>query len=284
MKHYGFNVFFKRITVIFLSVLLIFFSFAACEKGSEDPSLSLTCYDEGKGDAFLLQYDGFNMMIDCGYKDNADTILNDLYDKNVKKLDLLIISHFDKDHVGGASKIVKNFKVNRIITSPVTNDDKRTVKFLEAMTEKGLKNEVPSADILIEEKGLAVKVCPPLNFPYEDDNDNNSSLLVTVNCGCGDLTFTGDAEDMRIDEILERDDLKCDVLKIPHHGTEDHRLKELIDKAAPKTAIITSSIDEPSDDEVLKILEDKGVTVYDTKDTGSFTLKFEKDGIKAVPF
>ena len=268
-------------------VMLIFFILillSACKKSPADPEFSLTVYDAGKGDAFLFHSEGFNMMVDCGYKDSGDFILKDLYNKNISKLDLLIISHFDKDHVGGAAKIVKNMRIDRIITSPVTNDDKRTVKFLEALSEKGLKNEVPSADISIEEKGFKVEVCPPLNSPYDEDNDNNSSLLVKVGFEYGTLLFTGDAEDLRIDEILSKNDLKCDVLKIPHHGTEDFKIGELIDAAAPSIALITSSEEESADEKVLNILNEKGVTVYDTKDKGSFILEFTAEGIRAVPY
>ena len=246
--------------------------------GDKSP-LVLTVYDAGKGDAFLISGQGFNMMMDCGYKDCADEILIDLARKGIKRLDLIVISHFDKDHVGGASKILKNIPVSRVITTRQTNEDKRTLKFFEALSIAGLKNEVPDADIVIDKGDCHVLISPPEKNDYPDSEDNNSSLLVKVYSSCGALLFTGDAEKYRVDEMLARDDLKCDLLKIPHHGTESWRLEELLRKADPKVAVITSSREEPADEEVLSALKSAGVQYYNTVDTGSFELSFDEKGI-----
>ena len=276
----------KRSAFIFLSALLSF-AFCGCQKVPEETLLSdevpftLTVYDAGKGDAFLISSPEFNMMLDCGYKDDADEIIADMMNRNISSLDLLIISHFDKDHVGGASKIVKNFNIRRIITSPVTNDDKRTLKFLEALSEKGLKNEIPSSDIEIDEPGFRIRINSPARSDYPDSDDNNSSLLVKVESSCGSVLFTGDAESVRLEEMLSKDWLDSDVLKFPHHGKEAYKTEELLKKTSPLITILTSSDEEPADDRVTNILDMNGAKYYDTKDTGQFDIIFDKDGIRA---
>ncbi len=270
------------------ALLLFIFCFLLCSCGTgsieDNPSdaespFRLTVYDAGKGDAFLLSGAGFNMMMDCGYKDGADLILYDMLKKNIDHLDLMIISHFDKDHVGGASKILKNIPVKRVITTRKTNDDKRTEKFFEALSKTGLKNEVPDAEIIIDEGNFHILVDPPKRDSYPDSEDNNSSLLVKISAPYGTLLFTGDAEKDRVEEILLRDDLKCDFLKIPHHGTESWRLDDLLKKADPKIAVITSSKEEPADEEVTSLLREKGIEYYDTADSGQFTIVFDEKGI-----
>ncbi len=240
---------------------------------------TLTVYDAGKGDAFLLSGRGLSLLMDCGYKDCADEILFDMAGRGIDHLDLMIISHFDKDHVGGASKILKKFPVSRVITTRRTNDDKRTEKFFETLLLTGLKNEVPEADINIDMGDFHILISPPLKKFYPDSEDNNSSLLVRVSSSYGTVLFTGDAEKDRVEEILLRDDLKCDLLKIPHHGTESWKLPELLRKTSPDYAVITSSPEEPADEEVLSLLSDRGITCYNTADTGQFELVFDEKGI-----
>ncbi len=249
--------------------------------GSSQP-FSVTCFDAGKGDAFLVSSKEHDILIDCGYKKDADEILEELNDLPSGKLDLLIISHFDKDHVGGASKIIKNYPVERIITSPQTNSDKRTEKFFEAMESKGLKNEVPQSDINIDKGDLKIMINPPEKTDYPDSDDNNSSLIVKISSSCGSMLFTGDAEDYRLSEVIDRSDLDCDVLKIPAHGREFDSIEKLIDATTPEYAVITSSDEEPSSESVRSALTENSVEFFDTRDDGSYKLVFDKDGISKV--
>lgn len=280
------DLFTKRSAFIILSALLSL-NFCGCTKKPEENTVSgavpftLTVYDAGKGDAFLISSPGFNMLLDCGYKDDADEIITDMICRNVSTLDLLIISHYDKDHVGGASKILKNFNIRRVITSPVTNNDKRTVKFLEALSDRGLNYEVPSSDMEIDEKGFRIRINPPSRSDYPDSDDNNSSLLVKVENSYGSILFTGDAESIRLEEMLSKDYIDSDVLKFPHHGKEAYKTEELIKKTSPLLTILTSSDEEPAEREVTDILDRNGVKYYDTKDTGQFDIIFDKDGIRA---
>ncbi len=252
--------------------------------GSETESgdFCVSCFDVGKGDAFLITSKDFDLLIDCGYKDNADDILNGLREKADGDLDLLIISHFDKDHVGGASKIIKNYPVLRVITTYKTNSGKRTEKFFEALSKKGLVNEVPSSDINIDAGDMDILIIPPEKDDYPDSDDNNSSLIVKVESPKGSMLFTGDAEDFRLSEVLDREDLNCDVLKLPAHGRDFESVDELIDATTPEMAVITSSSEEPASENILSELKDNNIEFYDTKDNGSFEIVFDKEGIREI--
>ena len=182
--------------------------------------------------------------------------------------------------MGGAAKIVKNIRINRIIITYRTNDDKRTVKFFDAMEKRRLSSEVPSSDIEIGNESLSVLVSPPGKASYPDDEDNNSSLTVMVRCEGGSMFFAGDAVKYRMDEILSRNDLDADVLKVPHHGTKLHRFDELLDKTSPVMAVITSSDEEPADPECSELLDLKGVKHFDTRDWGTFDIIFDEEGIR----
>ena len=98
---------------------------------------------------------------------------------------------------------------------------------------------------------------------------------------CGSVLFTGDAESVRLEEMLSKDWLDSDVLKFPHHGKEAYKTEELLKKTSPLITILTSSDEEPADDRVTNILDMNGAKYYDTKDTGQFDIIFDKDGIRA---
>ena len=252
---------------------------SGCGDSGNKNSFSITCFDAEKGDAFFIKGRDFAALIDTGYKKDADEIIAFLSKKKVNRLDLLIISHFDKDHVGGASKILKHIPVSRVITTNRTNSDKRTEKFFETADALGLDIEVPSSDISIYGGGLGFLIIPPGKKDYPDSDDNNSSLIVKVSGESGSMLFTGDAEDYRLSEILDRSDMKCDVLKMPAHGRDFRSFDSLMEITDPKIAVITSSKEEPPSDKVISALKERGIDILDPGDPGSITLFFNESGI-----
>lgn len=100
----------KRVTFLFLSVLTMSVCFfLACGGAAAEAIFRITVIDVGKGDCILVQTgdaaDPVTVMIDTGYKKTAEDVLEYLSGHGIAKLDALIVSHFHKDHVGGAAKI-----------------------------------------------------------------------------------------------------------------------------------------------------------------------------------
>ncbi len=279
----------RKILTLFLALSLVFV-FTSCrtlapsynaaneETAITDTILTVKCFNVGKGDAFLLTTNNSAVMIDTGYKDNGEDLVKAIENSGHDHLDLLVISHFDKDHVGGAAKIIKNIPVDRIISTRVTNDNKRTVKFLEALKEAGKDNEVLSASTEISLDNVSYLISPPEKASYTEKEDNNSSLLVKVTLGSSSILFTGDAEDERLSEIIAADDLKSTILKLPHHGRFYELLPSLIDKVTPRYAIITASNEEPEDEETTSILNSSGVTAYNTRN-GDITITMNEESV-----
>ncbi len=245
-----------------------------------DTILTINCFDVGKGDAFLLTTKNSAVMIDTGYKENGEALAEAVKASGHDHLDMLIISHFDKDHVGGASKVVKNIPIDRILTTRVTNDSKRTSKFLEKLEEQKKTHEVVSADTEVILDNVTYTISAPEKSYYDESEDNNSSLLVKATLGDTSMLFTGDAEDERLSEIIQRTDLSSTVLKLPHHGSYFLLLPDLIEKVNPRYAVITSSFDKPEDDVTNTLLESKGITPYYTKNGDiTITLTGEEIGV-----
>ena len=112
---------------------------------------------------------------------------------------------------------------------------------------------------------MLFSVDPPARSNYNEDDSNNSSLIVTVYNGDDVLLFMGDAQTERLEEYLEADPVDCDFLKIPHHGGEDVLMDDLIAAVTPEYAVITSSDDEREADSTADSLNDAGTETFLTR-------------------
>ena len=236
---------------------------AASEPQEEDgPKLTAYFFSAGKADAILLTTENAAVMIDCGGNGFGQTILAYLMVLRIDRIDYLIITHFDKDHIGGSAKIINNFPVDTVLQSTWPKDSSEYEKYLKALDKQDLE-AVPVREIIsFTLDGVVFTVDPPDREFYEKDNSNNSSLIVTAACGEKTLLFLGDAETERLIEYLNDAPVDCDLLKIPHHGREEVMMRELIAAVKPEYAVICCSDEEPDIDDTLRTLSDCGTDVF----------------------
>ena len=102
--------------ILFLMLVLVF------TRINKNENINIYVFDSGKADAIIISKNNKYMMIDTGEESNVDSILSYFEKNNIKKLDYLIITHFDKDHVGGASKIIDNIEIGRVLSSNVPKE------------------------------------------------------------------------------------------------------------------------------------------------------------------
>ena len=228
--------------------------------------LTVVCFQAGKADAFLLITPNSTVLIDCGEKGFGRTILAELEARGIEQLDCMIITHFDQDHVGGAARIINNFPVSRILQSNSPKDSEEYEKYVKAVKSAGIEPETVRENLSFVLDGVSYTVNPPRKSNYNRDDSNNSSLIISVENGQNRLLFTGDAEDERLEEFLASGDCgTCDFLKMPHHGRWHEPLLLLVEATSPRYALITSSDEEPEDEETLELLETSGVETLLTR-------------------
>ena len=270
-----------------VSILLFAALGAVCLAGcaavspEEPESAALTVYgfSAGAADAFLLTAEDTAVLIDCGEKGFGKEIAAYLDGRGIERLDALIITHFDKDHVGGAAKVLSSVPVGRVLQSNHPKDSKEYDNYIEALDEAGLVAETVRETLRFTLGGVEYEIDPPAGG-YTEDGSNNSSLIVSVSNGADRLLFMGDAESQRIAEFLGKGSAACDFLKVPHHGRFDDRSAALVDAARPKLAVVTSSDDEPEDAEVVALLERAGAEVFLTR-TGAVLAESGGHGVTA---
>ena len=221
--------------------------------------LTVHFLDIGQGDCTLLTQDGHAMLIDAGYEKSSDELLALLEKQGVSHLEALVLTHFDKDHVGGADHVLEELEVDRLLTPDYQEDSKQYEQFAEAAREAGLVLETFTDPLTFQLGGSDVSVYPPLRSSYEDDNDY--SLAVMVQHGIDSFLFPGDAEQTRLDELMAQTSVNCTFLKVPHHGRVEANSGVFFRAASPQYAVITCDSEGP-DSEVMSALNAVGAQVY----------------------
>ena len=246
----------------------------------EAPALRVTFFQAGSADAILVQTEGKALLIDTGLHKNEDALVTRLRQMGVTRLDALIITHFDKDHVGGAAAVLSSFPVDAVYEPAYYKESGRMSEYRLALARCGL---TPQALTENTEFSLGAAHCAldvaNQSF-YGEDEENDFSLVLRLTFGDTRFLFTGDAEAPRIAELLEEGDLAADVLKVPHHGREHSNNLAFFQAVSPAYAVITSGGDEPESALTVRQLEQVGAQVLLTRQ-GEITLV--SDGTTVSP-
>lgn len=272
----------KRITHTFIALFLLLSTFflSSCSSlqtkditlASSLPSFRVVCLNAGKADAMLLLSDNATVVLDTGEHGEGKEIVKTLENLGVQKIDYLILTHFDKDHAGGAAKVIKEMDISHILQTYPVKDNDAYHDYLKAVADASITPEIVSSDYDFVLDSITYHVMPPDCTAYAESESNNSSLVMQVTHGDNTFLFTGDAENARLQELLNDTsvNLHSTFLKVPYHGHYQTMLPDFLNKVVPSYAVITSSDDEPEDDETIALLDSIGCHTYLTR-KGSIT-------------
>lgn len=246
--------------------------------------LSVTCPRlQNAADAFLLNDKGRAVLIDTGESIDSKTILKMLADNDISCLEAMILTHFDKDHIGGAAEILQNVRVKKCYMPQGSKDSEEYEALLTALDHSTVEDIVVTDTFTFNKSDVNYTLYPPLAASYQADQDNNNSLIVKVTYHGRKLLFTGDAEAERMQEYLnsQYDGTGFEFVKVPHHGRDKNVMDQLLAVCNPSYAVITSSAEEPEDQDLVIGLKNRNTKVLLTR-AGKICLKFNENGISAV--
>jgi len=258
---------------------------------TEDTGLTVVFLDVGQADCIFLRCGGETMLIDGGNVDDSSLLVSFLTRQGVEKLDYVICTHAHEDHCGGLPAALANFPVGAVY-APVTERDVKFFKDFAKYTElQGLEIAVPAPGDSFSLGTAAVTVLGPVADYGEDLN--NGSLVLHVDYGETSFLFTGDMEYEAEQDLLSSGaDLRADVLKLGHHGSDSSTSYTFLREVAPAYAVASVGADNPyghPSEAVLSRLRDAEVTLYRTDLQGTVTchsdgetLTFETETYAAV--
>lgn len=238
---------------------------AALSEPAVAGTLEVYGFQAGKADAFLIMTAGGVVLIDAGEKGFGKEILEYLEERGISAIDYLIITHFDKDHVGGAAKVINGMPVRHVLQSDCPKESDPYDKYLKAMRKADIEPVTVRKALSFTLDGVRYVVDPPRLERYEKHDSNNSSLIVSVYHGGNALLFTGDAQTERLTEFLDAGCGRYDFLKVPHHGEKEPLMEALAERTAPAYAVITSSEDKMEAASTVEALEAVGAEVLLTR-------------------
>lgn len=256
------------IIVILIIVILLFMSIKLLtNKMLEKDKVNFYFFALEEADSSIISYKENIIMIDTGEKKDQGKIEKEFKRRKIKKIDYLILTHPDKDHIGNAKYLIENYEVGQIFQTDYNKNSDLQEELNKIIEEKDIENLVIKEEKVLQIEDLEIKIYPPIN-KYEDSNNN--SLITLINFKGRKALYTGDIKEERIQDIIESLP-EVDLLKYPAHGRKSELSKEFIEKVKPKMAVITGN--EP-DEEIIKKLEEIDCKIRLTKNR-SVEVSFE---------
>lgn len=256
----------------------------SAETSFDNPDFEVHIIDVGQGDATLIKLDdGKNMLVDCGPKSAKESLVTYLSSQNVSTIDYFLLTHADADHVGGGVAVFENFEIKNFYrpmmlasceSEPAEYPTHNTQIYSQVIAayknETGASMFYNSDAISITGENYTINLLYP-DAVYSENND--SSAVIKADLGGKKFLLMGDAEIKVENKLVEEygSSLKCDVIKIGHHGAKTSTGEKLLSVAKPTYAAISvgkNSFGHPTQ-EALTNLKNNNVQYFTTQECGS---------------
>jgi len=236
--------------------------------------LTVRFIDVGQGMAALIECGGHYMAIDGGGRESSSKFVAVLKAQGVEKLDYVVVSHYDEDHLAGLIGALHVFPTDRVLAPDYRPDTAIFRSYEKMRTEEGVPAEVPSPGSVYSLGTAAFQIVSPSSGTADLENDR--SLMVLLTNGTHRFLFPGDAEAAGEAAALATGfSLRADVLSAPHHGSNTSSTEAFLDAVSPKLAIVSAGADNPyhhPHPSILARYRDRGIEVYRTDESGTITV------------
>ena len=235
-------------------------------------NVTIKFIDVGQGEAILIALPEKTMLIDAGPTGSAPKIAQVLQELGRNKIDYLVATHPDEDHIGGMADVISNTQIGTIYAPNKTNNTATYRKFLTAIQNNNLQITLAEAGTIIDQTdSYKLEILWPkkdANFP----ETNDYSIIIKLTVGNKTFLFTGDAP---TNAILNSNPGHIDVLKLSHHGSRTGTTEVLIHKLSPTYAVLSYAVDNSYGhpmQSVLNALHKHSVEVWGTGANGTITI------------
>ena len=281
--------------------------------GRADGRLRIDFLDVGQGDSALVTMpDGATLLVDGGGRPDlrrrrggeddteefepdargiGDAVVSEyLWWRGLSRVDYVLATHADADHIDGLNAVLKNFKVGAAFVARAPTDDPEFVRFDSTAHDAGVPIYIVGRGDQFHFGAVTVDVLWPPPAPGDADlpSGNNDSVVLRLRFGRRTFLLTGDAEaDAERALVAAGDDLRSDAVKVGHHGSRTSSTEGFVNASRPALAVVSVGQDSPyghPHPEVLERWRASGAQVLTTGQRGTITVSTDGDDLKVETF
>ncbi len=262
----------KKIIALVALCLLLSGCVVTLEAPIEMPDGGLTVHfiDVGQADCALLECNGEFLLIDGGNVGDGQLVISYLQNQGVETLKAVVCTHAHEDHVGGLPSVLAVFPTEQVLAPTRTYASKVFDDFLYYTDQQGLTITIPEPGDELTLGEARIEVLGPVKSYAET---NNTSIVLRVEFGGTSFLFTGDMEVAAENDMMDSGaNVRADVLKVGHHGSETSTGYRFLYEVEPEYAVISVGADNKyghPDETPLSRLDNADCTIFRTDHLGT---------------